>query len=258
MFNRRNKRPIVRRPLFENTPYGNNQYGGNAPYAGAYPYQQQQMMYGGYVNTQAGSLISKVMGMLAFSFLFAAAGAFVGITLKFGFLASLLFSLLGLGILIALNFLVHKQGLNLFLLYLFAFVQGLGIAALIGFYLAAAPNILMQAFFLTALTSLGLGIYAWTTKRDFSRLGDFLFAGLILLLIASIFFIFFKSTIFALVISVAGIAIFSGYVLYEVQQAKYVPDTLPNAILITVGIFITVLNLFQYILMFLSILNSDD
>jgi FtsH-binding integral membrane protein len=46
--------------------------------------------------------------------------------------------------------------------------------------------------------------------------------------------------------------------LYYVQRAKYLADTMPNAIGITVSLFITVLNLFLYILMLLSILQGGN
>src|SRR5258708_8658417 len=82
------------------------------------------------------------------------------------------------------------------------------------------------------------------TKRNFSNLGGYLFMGLILLIVASLISIFFHSTLFVFLISVLGVGIFSAYVLYYVQRAKYLADTMPNAIGITVSLFITVLNLF--------------
>jgi modulator of FtsH protease len=88
-------------------------------------------------------------------------------------------------------------------------------------------------------------------------LGDYLFFGLILLLVASLVGILFHSTMFALLISVVGVAIFSGYVLFYVQRAKYMADTLPNAIGLTVSLFITVLNLFLYILEILTIFSGN-
>lgn len=234
-----------------NGPFGysnRNNFGSRFPYQ-ALPY--------GVENNQAGSLISKVMSLLAFSFLFAAAGAFIGINLGLGRGISLIAAIAGFVILIALNFLIERPGVNLFLLYLFTFVEGLSLSALLSAYLTYRSDILAQAFVLTALTSLGLAVYAWTTKHDFTRLGDYLFFGLILLLVASIVGIFFRPTIFALIISVGGVAIFSGYVLYYVQRAKYMADTMPNAIGLTVSLFITVLNLFLYILQLLSILQGN-
>jgi modulator of FtsH protease len=161
-------------------------------------------------------------------------------------------------VLFILNFAIQRPGLNLFLLYLFTFLEGMAISPIISYYLAYAGNILGEAFLITAITSFALAAYAWTTKRNFTRLGDYLFFGVILLIVASIIGIFFQSTLFALIISVIGIAIFSAYVLVYVQRAKYMADTLPNAIGITVSLFITVLNLFLYILELLSILQGGS
>ena len=80
--------------------------------------------------------------------------------------------------------------------------------------------------------------------------------GVILLIVAMLIGIFFHSTIFSLFISILGVGIFSAYVLYYVQQAKYLADTMPNAIGLTVSLFITLLNLFLFILRILSIVQG--
>ena len=242
-----------------NTMYNqrsNGPFGGGNVFRSRYNYQS--LPYG-YENTQASALISKVLGLLAFSFIFATIGAFFGLQITLSYGAYWLVAIAGFIVLIALHFLIQVSGLNLVLLYLFTFLEGLSLAPLLGAYLSFSGGqaLLMQAFLITALTSLGLGVYSWTTKRDFSRLGDYLFFGLILLLVAGLIGIFFHSTLFVLIISVVGIAIFCGYVLFYVQRAKYMADTTPNAIGLTVSIFITVLNLFLYILQLLTILSGN-
>ncbi len=239
MYNLGNNGPLGRR----------NQFGSR--------YQYQEIPYG-YQGVQSSSLIGKVMGLLSFSFIFATVGAFVGLFMGLAPGASLVVAIGGLVVLIALNFLIQRPGINLFLLYLFTFLEGLALAPLIGFYLATDTGgmILGEAFMITAVTSLLLSAYAWTTKRDFSHLRDYLFFGVILLLVAGLVTLFFQNTFFVFLISVVGIGIFSAYVLYYVQRAKYMADTLPNAIGLTVSLFITVLNLFLYILQLLSILQG--
>ena len=221
---------------------------------------QYQTMAPEYVNTEtASSLISKVMGLLAFSFLFAFLGTFVGIAMGLTYNSYWIVAIGGFVVLFILNFAINKSGLNLFLLYLFTFLEGLALAPLVSLYLAVGyGNILGEAFLITAVTSFGLAAYAWTTKRDFSGLGSKLFLGLILLLVASIVSIFFHSTFFIFLICVAGVGLFSAYLLYYVQRAKYMADTLPNAIGLTVSIFIAVLNLFIYILYILTILQGGN
>ncbi len=241
----------------------NSPFGGNNTFGSRYQYQT---MARGYEGTQSSSLIGKVMGLLAFSFLFATIGTVVGVFVVFAHATSatpfFVVSIAGLVVLFALNFLIQKPGINLFLLYLFTFLEGMSLAPLISYYLVNAGNILAEAFLLTTLTAFGLAMYSWTTKRDFSRLGDYLFFGVLLLLLASILGIFlgpvFQTGPLGLLISVVGVAIFSGYVLYYVQRAKYMADTLPNAIGLTVSLFITLINLFLYILRILSILQGGD
>lgn len=234
-------------PFGRRSPFGNSRF------------QYQQAVPGYQEGTQTNSsLISKVMGLLSFSFLFAFFGTIIGFFTVTSTGTYWLIAIAGLVVLFILNFAIQKQGLNLFLLYLFTFLEGMAISPIIKFYLNYDANILGEAFLITAITSLGLAVYSWTTKRDFSRLGDYLFFGVILLLVASIVGIFFHTTLFALIISVVGIAIFSGYVLFYVQRAKYMADTLPNAIGLTVSLFITVLNLFLYILELLSILQGGN
>ncbi|SRR6266446_2835840 len=237
-----------------NSPYGRNMFGSSG-------YQYQTQPYAG--GTQASGLISKVMLLLAFSFLFASIGSFVGFSLipSIGVATFWFGAIGGLVVLLILRFTIQVSGLNLVLLYLFTFLEGMSLSPLLLAYLQGGNgNILGEAFLITAVTSLGLAAYAWTTKRDFSRLADYLFFGLILLIVAGLVGIFFQglfhSTFFALVIAIFGIAIFSGYVLYYVQRARYMADTMPNAIGLTASIFITVLNLFLYILQLLSILQG--
>ncbi|HEU0003132.1 MAG TPA: Bax inhibitor-1/YccA family protein [Ktedonobacteraceae bacterium] len=244
-----------------NSPFGGGGYnrGGFGGRRGAFSSRYQyEPVAPEYTNTEtASSLITKVMGLLAFSFLFAFIGTFVGIAIHLTYSTYWIVAIGGLVVLIALNFAINKPGLNIFLLYLFTFLEGLALAPIVSLYLAAnMGNIVGEAFLITAVTSFGLAAYAWTTKRDFSGLGGKLFLGLILLLVASLVSIFFHSTFFVFLICVAGVGLFSAYLLYYVQRAKYMADTLPNAIGLTVSIFITVLNLFLYILEILTILQG--
>jgi len=225
---------------------------------GASGYQYETLPYG-YEGVQEGSLISKVMGLLASSFLFAFIGSLIGmfvLHLNYGG-GYWVVAIGGFVVLIILNFNINTRGLNLFLLFLFTLLEGISLSPLISLYLGAGAGfILAEALFLTTVTSLALAVYAWITKRNFNRLGGILFMGVILLIVASLISIFFYSTFFVLLISVLGVGIFSAYVLYYVQQAKNLADTMPNAIGLTVSLFITVLNLFLFILRILSIVQG--
>jgi hypothetical protein len=76
----------------------------------------------------------------------------------------------------------------------------------------------MTAFGGTAAVFAVLASVATVSKRDFSGMGTWLFAGVVILLLASIANIFLQIPALAIVISVVAIAIFSAYILYDVQQ----------------------------------------
>lgn len=233
-----------------NGPFGSRQTNASA-------YQYQTLPYG-MVGTQAGGLVSKVMALLASSFLVATVGAFIGTSIGMGMGGWLVAVIGGFIVLLLLQAMINTPGLNLFLLFLFTFLEGLGLAPIIRLYLTAGyGNLLAEAFLITAITSGALSVYAWITKRSFARLRDFLFFGLILLLVAGIVQIFFYSSLTALIVAVFGVAIFCGYILFYVQRAKTLADTLPNAIGMTVSLFLTIMNLFLYILEILSIVQGN-
>src|SRR5690349_17978217 len=115
---------------------GGSPFGGNNMFRSRYQYQT--LPYG-YEGVQASGLISKVMGLLAFSFIFASIGAFVGAQVITSIGAYWAVVIAGFIVLIALNFLIQKSGINLFLLYLFTFLEGMGLGPLLSAYLQAGP-----------------------------------------------------------------------------------------------------------------------
>lgn len=240
-----------------NDPYRGRNAGRANAFGSRYQYQ---MMPSGVQAVQSGGLIGKVMSLLSFSFIFAALGGFVGTQVVLSGGAYLVVVIAGFITLFALMALIQKPGINLFLLYLFTFLEGMGLGPLINVYthIPRLTPLLAEAFLMTAIVSISLGLYAWTTKRDFSNIGDYLFFGLILLIVVGLLNFIFQSTMIEFLLSIFGIGIFSGYVLFYVQRAKYMADTMPNAIGLTVSLFLTLLNLFLYILQLLTLLQGDD
>src|SRR6266496_289765 len=230
-----------------NYQQNNGPFGQNRGMFGS-PRYQYQTLPSGYEGTQVSGLMSRVMGLLAFSFLFAAAGTFVGFLVPIVNPGTYwIIAIAGLVVLIILQFVIQIPRLNLFLLYLFTFLEGMSLSPLIAYYITNQSNVLGQAFLITAISSFGLAAYAWLTKRDFSRLGICLFFGS-----------FFNTTLIQLIISFFGVALFSGYVIYYVQRGKNMADTMPNAIGLTISLFLTVLNLFLFILRILSIFQGNS
>ena len=69
--------------------------------------------------------------------------------------------------------------------------------------------------------------------------------------------IFVHATILELLIGVAGSVIFSLYLIAQIQRVRTTEDTLPNAIILAVGIYISVLNLFYSLLRIFGVLGGS-
>lgn len=146
-------------------------------------------------------------------------------------------------------------------LYLFIFLDGISLYPLINHYVSAGlANTVLFAFGLSVLLFGSAVGYAYTSKRDFSFLGSFLFMSLIGLLIVNIIFLFVKVKLMILVSAYLGILLFIGYVLYDISRIKkYVvsEEDVPSAVL---DLYLDFINIFIDILQILGIssIKSGD
>jgi uncharacterized protein len=77
-----------------------------------------------------------------------------------------------------------------------------------------------QVFFITAGAFGALSLFGYTTKRDLTGLGSFLFMGLIGLIIASLVNLYFQNGMMSLILSAVSVLIFTGLTAYDTQQIK--------------------------------------
>ncbi len=101
--------------------------------------------------------------------------------------------------------------------WIFASVMGLSMASI---FIQFTGESIARVFFITAGTFGAMSLYGYTTKRDLTKLGGFLFMGLIGVIIASVVNIFFQSGLMAFVISVIGVLVFVGLTAYDTQNIK--------------------------------------
>jgi modulator of FtsH protease len=99
---------------------------------------------------------------------------------------------------------------------------------------------------MTAAIFFAMAAIATVTKRDFSFMGKFLFVGLILLIVASLANLFFQVPAVALTISAIAVFVFSLYILYDVSRIVQGGET--NYITATLGLFLSLFNLFVSLL----------
>ena len=99
----------------------------------------------------------------------------------------------------------------------FAGVMGLSLSSI---FLVYTGQSISQVFFVTAAAFGGLSLYGYTTKRDLSAWGTFLFMGVIGVVIASLVNLFLQSSALQFAISVIGVLVFAGLTAYDTQRIK--------------------------------------
>jgi uncharacterized protein len=103
----------------------------------------------------------------------------------------------------------------------YAGLWGLMIAPMVGSFLAINPNMVFQAFLISAITFGGASFAGYVTKRDMSGLGGFFMMatiGILIAMLANVFF--FQSGMFSMILSIIVVLIFSAITAYETQQIK--------------------------------------
>ncbi len=109
---------------------------------------------------------------------------------------------------------------TLVLLFLgFSVAQGLSMGSIFLVYTGAS---IITAFLVSAVTFAAFAIMGFTTKRDLTSMGSFLFVGLIGIIVASIVNIWLALPVLAQVINVLAVLIFVGLTAYDVQKLKEV------------------------------------
>ncbi len=124
-----------------------------------------------------------------------------------------------LGFIIALNMGISrmKESTVQILFWAFASVMGLSLSSI---FIQYTGESVARVFFISAGAFGALSLYGYTTKKDLSGWGSFLFIGLIGILIASIVNIFVASTALQFGISVIGVLVFAGLTAYDTQRIK--------------------------------------
>jgi FtsH-binding integral membrane protein len=103
------------------------------------------------------------------------------------------------------------------LFFVYAATVGISLATIFMVYTATS---ITHVFFVTAASFGALSLWGYTTKRDISGWGSFLFMGLIGVIIASVVNIWLASSAMQFVISAVGVLIFAGLTAYDTQQIK--------------------------------------
>ncbi len=128
-----------------------------------------------------------------------------------------LFAPLGLVMLLSFRIQTMSLGAAQLTFWAYAALMGLSIA---GVFLVFTGASIARVFFITAGTFAAMSLYGYTTRRDLSRFGSFLFMGLIGIIIAGLVNLFVHSTALQFALSVAGVLVFTGLTAWDTQSIK--------------------------------------
>lgn len=200
--------------------------------------------------------------LLAISMAPTVLGAWIGLQLDFSlfagspFMGFIAFLAIAIGFFYAIEK-TENSAAGIAVLLAFTFFMGLMLSRLIGNILGYTngASLIMTAFGGTAAVFATMATIATVSKRDFSGMGKWLFAGVLVLLVAMVANIFLQLPALYLAISVIAIGIFSAYILYDVQQIIQGGET--NYITATLSLYLDVYNIFAHMLSLLGIFGGE-
>ena len=135
-------------------------------------------------------------------------------------------------------------------------LMGVSLSLLLFRYTGAS---VARTFFVTAAAFGALSLYGYTTKRDLTAMGKFLFMGVIGLILAGLVNMIWPSGTMSFIISAAGVLIFSGLIAYDTQKIKeqyaeaWGTETAEKvAIFGALSLYLDFVNLFQFLMSFMG------
>lgn len=227
-----------------------------------YPSTQQQstidLTKGGQATRN--KVLRNTYWLLALSMIPTVLGAFIGVSMQLpmltGGIGFIIFLAIAFGFMFAIEKTKHSA-VGVAVLLGFTFFMGLMLTPLLTYTLGFSNggSLIMTAFGGTAAVFAVMASIATTTKRDFSGMGSWLMAGVIILVLAAVANIFLQMSALSIVISILAIGIFSAFILFDVQRIINGGET--NYISATLSIYLDVYNIFTSLLHLLGIAGGD-
>lgn len=223
-----------------------------------------QTVYSGSaaVGGERNRVLRNTYWLLALSLVPTVLGAWIGVATGFSFFAGSPFIgfLIFMGVAFGFFFAIEKfknSGIGVALLLGFTFFMGLMLSRLIGAVLGFSngASLIAFAFGGTAVVFFAMASLATTIKRDLSGMGKWLMVGAIGLLVAIVANIFLQIPALMATISALAVVIFSAFILYDVKRIVDGGET--NYVTATLGIYLSIYNVFQSLLSLLGMFGGD-
>ena len=205
------------------------------------------------------SFVKETYKLFAASMMAGAVGAYVGVPLA-ATISAMYWPLffLEIGLLIALQFVKGKPGINLMVMFGFVFMTGITLAPLLSFTLGMNGGgvVIGNAFAMTAVVFGAMSFYAIKTTKDFTGYGKPLMIAVFVILAFSIINIFLGNPMFQMFIAGGVVILFSILVIFDTQNimAGNYETPIDGAI----ALYLDFLNIFISLLQIFGVLNSDD
>ncbi len=203
-------------------------------------------------------VLKNTFALLAMTLLFSAMTAGAAMYLNIGRMNPIIFLVGAFG----LMFLTQRyanSAMGLLFVFLFTGFMGLSIGPTINYFienLSNGPQLVMLALAGTGIIFLGLSGYVMTTKKDFSFMGGFLMVGVLVAFLGGIGAMIFSIPALSLAVSAMFVLLMSGMILW--QTSEIVNGGESNYILATVGLYVSIYNLFLSLLQLLGVFGGED
>ena len=151
-----------------------------------------------------------------------------------------------------------NSALGVPILLAFTFFMGLMLSRLLGAVLGLGngASLIMVAFAGTGAVFFGMAALSTVIKRDLSTMGKWLFVGAVMVFVGMIANFFIQSSALMLTLMVLAVGIFTAFILYDLKRVRDGEET--NYITATLGIYLSLYNVFQSLLALLGIFGGDD
>ena len=202
-------------------------------------------------------VLRNTYALLALTLLFSSVTAAVTLALNLP-RPGLVLTLVGYFGLLFLTTRYRNSGIGLAMVFALTGFMGYTLGPLLNVYLNLpnGPQLVMTAFGGTGVTFLALSGYTLVSRKDFSFMGGFLMAGILVAFLAGLGAMFFDMTGLALAVSAMFVLLMAGLILYETSNIIHGGET--NYIMATVTLYVAIYNLFTSLLHLLGAAGGQE
>jgi modulator of FtsH protease len=196
--------------------------------------------------------------LLAMTLLFSGLMAYMSVAMGVKMISPIIF-LVGSYGLMFLTSALQNSPMGILAVFAFTGFMGFSLGPILNMYLLAIPNgahLIATALGGTGIIFLALSAYTLTTQKDFSYMGGFLFAGMMVVLLMMVVGMFFPVTGMQIIISGAFMLLSSGLILFQTSQIIHGGER--NYINATVSLYVSIYNIFISLLQLLAAFSGND